>query len=300
MAIDVKIGTRASPLALAQAHEVKTRLQKATSWDEARFKIIPMQTKGDQITDRPLSAIGGKGLFTQEIEAGLLSGALDIAVHSMKDMPTVLPDGLCIPCILEREDPRDAFISSRYKSLYELPKGARFGTSSIRRHAQILTLRPDLQVVAFRGNVQTRLQKLADGVADATLLAAAGVHRLGQHAIISGYMDTDDMLPAPAQGAIGVETRTDNVKMHALLEQINHRPTQRCINAERAFLARLDGSCATPIAAFARIKGDDLHLSGQLLNPDTHQNVRLDIIGTAPQDIGTKLGDQVLKQIKTL
>ena len=236
---------------------------------EEAFEIAVISTTGDRITDRPLSALGGKGLFTREIEADLLAGRIDVAVHSMKDMPTLQPGGLVIDCLLPREDVRDAFVSHRHGSLAELPEGAVVGTSSLRRSAQLRVRRPDLRVVEFRGNVQTRLRKLTDGVAEATFLAMAGLNRLGMQAAARGPIDPADMLPAVAQGAIGVERRRDDVNIAALLEPVNHGETAIRVAAERAFLAGLDGSCETPIAGLAVLDGTGaLRLSGEVLRPD--------------------------------
>jgi len=264
----LRIGTRGSPLALAQAHETRNRLAAAHGLPAEAFDIQVIKTTGDQVQDRALSEIGGKGLFTKEIEEGLAEGRLDIAVHSMKDMPTVLPDGLEICCLLPREDVRDAFVSHAFGALADLPAGTVVGTSSLRRRAQLLHRRPDLQVVEFRGNVQTRLRKLSDGVAAATFLAAAGLRRLGQHDLAEKAIAVDDMLPAVAQGAIGIEARADDDATKALLTPIHDGATGDQLAAERAFLAGLDGSCRTPIAGLAVLEGDRLWLRGQIVRPD--------------------------------
>ncbi|MEM7686144.1 MAG: hydroxymethylbilane synthase, partial [Pseudomonadota bacterium] len=243
----LKIGTRGSPLALAQAYETRDRLMAAHGLPEAAFEVDVIQTTGDQVQDRALSEIGGKGLFTKEIEEKLADGRIHIAVHSMKDMPTVLPDGLIIACLLPREDVRDAFVSDRHETIGDLPQGATVGSSSLRRRAQLLNRRPDLNVVEFRGNVQTRLRKLSEGVAEATFLAAAGLRRLGHADLAARAISTDEMLPAVAQGAIGIECREDNAAVRDLLDAIHDRPTASRLAAERAFLAGLDGSCRTPI-----------------------------------------------------
>ena len=247
----LKIGTRGSPLALAQAHETRARLMAAHGLPEAAFEIAVIKTTGDRVTDRPLAEIGGKGLFTKEIEEALLAGAIDIAVHSMKDMPTILPPGLAIAALLARGDVRDAFVSLSHANLAAMPAGAVVGTSSLRRRAQLLNRRPDLQLVEFRGNVQTRLRKLADGVAEATFLACAGLHRLGRAEIIRTAISPDEMLPAVAQGAIGIEARGDDAADEALLAPIHHAPTATRLAAERAFLAALDGSCRPPLGGLA-------------------------------------------------
>lgn len=261
------IGTRGSPLALAQAHETMGRLIRSTGMDEDNFRIQVIKTTGDAVQDRPLSEIGGKGLFTKEIEEAMLAGVIDIAVHSMKDMPVECPDGLMLDCYLPREDVRDAFISPKYKSIAELPQGATVGTSSLRRRAQLLNRRPDLKVVEFRGNVQTRLRKLDEGVADATFLACAGLNRLGR-SDVSNPIEVDDMLPAIAQGCIGIESRVDDTEIGAMLAAINDAPATLRLAAERAFLAGLDGSCQTPIAGLAELDGDRMRLRGQVIRPD--------------------------------
>ncbi|WP_114008626.1 hydroxymethylbilane synthase [Cohaesibacter intestini] len=264
----IKIGTRGSLLALAQAHETKRRLMDAHGLSEEDFEIVVIKTTGDMIQDRPLSEAGGKGLFTKEIEEALLDGSIDLAVHSSKDMPTVLPDGLELSTYLPREDVRDAFISRKYQTLAEMPEGAVVGTSSLRRQAMVKKVRPDLQVVMYRGNVQTRLEKLDRGVADATLLACAGLHRLGQSEIITSAIETDDFLPAVGQGAIGIETRIGDARILGLLAAIHDVDTERALACERAFLGALDGSCRTPIAGLARISGDALSFEGLVLLPD--------------------------------
>jgi hydroxymethylbilane synthase len=272
-----RIGTRGSPLALAQAHEVRARLMAAHGREEASFEIVVIKTTGDRIQDRPLAEAGGKGLFTKEIEESLLRGDTDLAVHSMKDLPTVLPEGLALAAILPREDVRDAFISLKWPSLDALPPGARVGTSSLRRGAQVKRLRPDLEVVGFRGNVATRFSKLSAGVADATFLACAGLRRLGETDRITHAIETDRMLPAVAQGAIGVEIRADDPATAELVAPLDHRPSAIVVEMERAFLARLEGSCRTPIAALARLEGDTISFTGEILTPDgtiSHRTTR--------------------------
>jgi hydroxymethylbilane synthase len=268
----IRIGTRGSKLALVQAHQLRDRLMAAhgLSADDFAFSII--KTSGDIITDKPLSEFGGKGLFTKEIEEALVANEIDVAVHSMKDMPTKLPDGLEISCLLPREDVRDAFLSPKAARLADLPQGAVLGTSSLRRQAQVKRLRPDLSVITYRGNVDTRLRKLAEGVADATLLAFAGLRRLGLEEAATSLIETDEMLPAIAQGAIGIETRIGDERMAALLGPLHDEPTHICVTAERAFLAELDGSCRTPIAGLATVSGDSLHFRGQILLPDGSQS----------------------------
>ena len=264
----LKIGTRGSPLALAQAYETRARLMEAHGLEEAAFEIVVIKTEGDRVLDRPLKEIGGKGLFTREIEEQLLDGRVDIAVHSMKDMPVDQPAGLALDTFLPREDVRDAFVSETYASLAELPAGAVVGTSSLRRRAQLAHVRPDLQIVEFRGNVQTRMKKLQDGVAVATFLAMAGLNRLGRADVVRSAIEVTEMLPAVAQGAIGIERRADDVRASLLLSAIQHVPTSNRLMAERAFLAELDGSCETPIAALAVLEGSEVWLRGQILRPD--------------------------------
>lgn len=264
----IKIGTRGSPLALVQAHDLRDKLMSAHDLPESQFEITVIKTSGDKIQDRPLSEVGGKGLFTKEIEDALLSGDIDLAVHSMKDVATVLPEGLVIPCILQREDVRDAFISRKVERLADLPQGAVVGSSSLRRQAQIKKARPDLDVIMYRGNVQTRLRKLDEGIADATLLACAGLKRLGMSDVITQVIPVDDMLPAVAQGAVGAETRRDNQRILDLLQPLHHTETAICVTAERAFLAKLDGSCRTPIAGLATIVDGQIEFRGQILLPD--------------------------------
>jgi len=268
----LKIGTRGSPLALAQAYETRSRLSKAFDLPDAAFVIIVIKTTGDDRTlidaDKPLKDIGGKGLFTKEIEEDMLSGKIDIAVHSMKDMPVQQPDGLVLDCYLPREDVRDAFVSINHSSIADLPNGAEVGSSSLRRRAQLLHRFPHLHVVEFRGNVQTRMKKLGDGVAQATFLAQAGLNRLGMTDVPATPIEIDDMLPAVAQGAIGIERRIDDARTAHMLAAIHHTPTGQRLAAERAFLAALDGSCETPIAALAVLEGDQLRLRGEVLRPD--------------------------------
>lgn len=267
----LRIGTRGSPLALWQARHVRSLLMAAHGLAEAQIEIEVIKTSGDRIQDRPLSEVGGKGLFTKEIEEALLSGSVHLAVHSAKDMATRLPDGLCLGAILEREDVRDAFISHRYRSLAEMPAGSIVGTSSLRRQAQVKRLRPDLEVVGFRGNVDTRLSKLEAGVADATFLAAAGLKRLGQAERITRLVPAEEMLPAVAQAAIAIEIREGDAATAKLVGALDHRPTAVALVAERAFLAKLDGSCRTPIAGNAKLAGDKLSFRGEILLPDGTQ-----------------------------
>jgi hydroxymethylbilane synthase len=272
----LRIGTRGSPLALAQAHLVRDRLAALHGVSPELIEIVVISTGGDRLKDLPLSAFGGKGLFSREIEQALLDNRVDIGVHSSKDMATTLPEGLVMPVFLEREDVRDAFISLRHDGLASLPQGARFGTSSIRRAAQMLRQRPDLEIVPFRGNVQTRLKKLADGVAEATLLAGAGLNRLGMADRATGWLDPQVFLPAPAQGAIGIEHRDSDHRAGDLVSPLEHRDTAIAVRAERAMLKVLDGSCRTPIGALTAHRGDDLWLSAELISPDGQTTLRAD------------------------
>jgi hydroxymethylbilane synthase len=267
-ATPLKIGTRGSPLAMAQAYETRIRLMQAFDLSEECFAIDVIKVTGDMIQDRPLKDIGGKGLFTREIEEDLLSGKIDIAVHSMKDMPTIQPEGLLLDTYLPREDVRDAFISPTVSSIADLAQGAVVGTSSLRRKAQLLNRRPDLNVVEFRGNVQTRLKKLADGVAECTFLASAGLNRLNMDEVPATPIAPEDMLPAVAQGAIGIERRENDASTAEILSAIHDTPTGQRLAAERAFLLHLDGSCETPIAGLAILDGDQLYLRGEVLRPD--------------------------------
>ena len=270
---DIRIGTRGSPLALAQAEEVR-RLLEAVQGPPLSAMIRVIATAGDRIQDRPLAEAGGnKGFFTKEIEEALKAEEIDLAVHSMKDMPTTLPDGLVLACVLPREDVRDAFISKAARTLADLPPGCTVASSSLRRQAQILRLRPDLKVLPIRGNVETRLRKLDAGVADATILAMAGLKRLGLADKVTAPIAVDAMLPAVAQGAIGIEIRADD-RIGELLARLTHPPTAIATTAERAFLARLDGSCRTPIAGLAEPMGSDQVLfRGMILTPDGRQAV---------------------------
>jgi hydroxymethylbilane synthase len=249
----LRIGSRGSPLALVQAREVASRLAMACGLAPERIEIKTIRTTGDVIQDRPLAEAGGKGLFTKEIEEALRSGTIDLAVHSSKDMPTFLPAGLVLSAFLPREDPRDAFVSRQAKNLRDLPQGAVVGTASPRRRALVKRLRPDLAIVPLRGNVETRLRKIENGDADATVLALAGLKRLGLVGAATAVLDLDEFLPAVGQGAIGIETRDDDTKTAALVEAINDADTATALATERAFLAVLDGSCRTPIAGHARV-----------------------------------------------
>lgn len=296
----LRIGTRASKLAIAQSEEVKKRLLAAyPDMKPEQFEIVPMTTTGDAIQDKTLNEIGGKGLFTKEIEDALLDGSVDIAVHSMKDMPTILPEGLTIACLLEREDPRDAFISNNAAGVDALPLYAVIGTASLRRGAQLKAHRPDLEIIPLRGNVQTRLRKLGEGMCDATLLAVAGLKRLGMEEVITTPLPISVCLPAVAQGAIGVECRTDRPELVEWLTAIHHADTALCLTAERSFLAELDGSCRTPIAGLATLHDNNaLTLEGLIAKPDGTAVHRDRITCAArPEDAaaaGKELGQRLL------
>lgn len=292
-----RIGTRGSPLALAQAHETRARLSAAFDLPEDAFEIVVIKTTGDRVLDRPLKEIGGKGLFTREIEDAMLKGEIDIAVHSMKDMPVDQPAGLVLDCYLPREDVRDAFISPAGGTLAELAAGTKVGTSSLRRKAQLLNRRPDLEVVEFRGNVQTRLKKLEDGVAACTFLAMAGLNRLGMSDIVSSAIAPEEMLPAVAQGAIGIERRGNDSRAASMLEAIHDVPTGQRLAAERAFLAALDGSCETPIAGLAELSGGQLRLRGEILRTDGSEALSDERSGTIED--GVEMGRDLATDLLT-
>ncbi len=271
----LRIGTRGSPLALVQARTVRSRLAAATGVNEDSIELVVIRTSGDIVQDRPLAEEGGKGLFTKEIEEALLERRVDIAVHSAKDMPTILPEGLILAACLEREDPRDVFISRKARTLAELPRGASLGTTSPRRQAIAKRIRPDLTIVPLRGNVETRLCKLDNGDVDATLLALAGLKRLDLVEHATNIMSVEEFLPAAAQGAIGIEARAGDSRMRDILARIDHADTSTAVACERAFLGALDGSCQTPIAGHATISGNAVHFRGLIARPD----------GTAAHDI---------------
>ncbi|MCY4150674.1 MAG: hydroxymethylbilane synthase [Aestuariivita sp.] len=295
----LRIGTRGSPLALAQAHECRHRLMDTFSLSEDTLQIIIIKVTGDLIHNRPLREIGGKGLFTREIEEALLSNTIDIAVHSMKDMPTEQPHGLTLDVYLPREDVRDAFISKHTSNLADLPSGLTVGTSSLRRRAQVLHRRSDLNVVEFRGNLQTRLKKLSDGVADCTFLAVAGINRLALTTVPAYPIDPDIMLPAVAQGAIGIERRSHDSYVADLLMAIHDPRTAQQLVAERSFLATLDGSCETPIAGLAEIKGSNLSMRGEVLRPDGSEVIGDRLSGPIEdgKEIGRELAQSILAKI---
>jgi len=299
-AAPLKIGTRGSPLALAQAYETRARLAEAFDLPHEAFEIVVIKTTGDDAAliakDKPLKELGGKGLFTKEIEEQLLDGSIDIAVHSMKDMPTLQPKGLLLETYLPREDVRDAFVCLKYKSLADVPEGAVMGSSSLRRRAQLAVKRPDLMLAEFRGNVQTRLKKLEEGVADATFLAMAGLTRLGMIGQVPAIpVEVTDMLPAVAQGAIGIERRGDDNRVADMLAAIHHEETGQRLAAERAFLAALDGSCETPLAGLAELDGNTLRLRGEVLRPDGSEAINDD--QSAPLEDGPELGREMAAKL---
>ena len=278
----VRIGTRGSPLALAQAGMVRARLAASGLAAEA-IELRTIRTTGDAIQDRPLAEAGGKGLFTKEIEEALIAGAIDLAVHSAKDLPTELPRGLTIAAVLPREDPRDVFISRRARTLRELPRGATVGTASLRRQALVKRLRPDLAVVTFRGNVETRLRKLDQGAVDATLLALAGLKRLGLADAATAILDIDEFLPAVGQGIIAIEVRADDAATRALLDHVNAADDLTALTAERAFLTVLEGSCRTPIAGHAQVHAGRLAFRGLIAKPDGSQTFECTREGAAAE-----------------
>ena len=296
----LRIGTRGSPLALAQAHETRRRLADAFDLAAEAFEIVVIKTTGDNramiAAAQPLKTIGGKGLFTREIEEALLAGGIDIAVHSMKDMPVAQPGGLALDTYLPREDVRDGFVSLAHGGLDALPAGARIGSSSLRRRAQMMARRPDLELVEFRGNVQTRMRKLGDGVADATFLAMAGLRRLDMVHVARTALEPEDMLPAVAQGAIGIERRAGDTRVAAMLEAIHDAETGQRLAAERAFLAGLDGSCQTPIAGLAELAGGDLRLRGEILRPDGSEVITDDV--SVPVADGAEAGAEMARKMR--
>ncbi|WP_226554645.1 hydroxymethylbilane synthase [Celeribacter naphthalenivorans] len=291
----LKIGTRGSPLALAQAYETRALLMQAFDLPEAAFEIVAISTRGDRVQDRALRELGGKGLFSKEIEDRLLNGEVDIAVHSTKDMSVEQPAGLVLGTFLERENPFDAFITLDGKALADLPQGATVGSSSLRRKAQLLNKRPDLKVVEFRGSVQTRLTKLEEGVADATFLAMAGLNRLGYDDVPRQAVTAEEMLPAVAQGAISIEHREADSHIAEMLDALHHVPTGQAMACERAFLAKLDGSCQTPIAGLAQIDGGTLRLRGEILRTDGSESLMDEISG--PVEDGAAMGVELATKL---
>ena len=293
----LRIGTRGSPLALAQAQQLRDRLAAAHAVATERIELQVIRTSGDRIQDRPLSEVGGKGLFTKEIEDALLAGSIDLAVHSAKDMPTLLPQRLMLAAYLPREDVRDAFISRKAKTLRDLPRAAVVGTASLRRQAMVKRLRPDLKVITFRGNVQTRLRKLDEGEVDATLLALAGLKRLGLTEHATSLLETEEFLPAVGQGAIAIETRQDDDATRKLLAAINDPETEIALAAERAFLTVLDGSCRTPIAGHALFAGGELLFRGLIARPDGSESLETSRRGR-PED-AARLGADAGNELKS-
>ncbi|MGE0753926.1 MAG: hydroxymethylbilane synthase [Alphaproteobacteria bacterium] len=292
----MKIGTRASPLAIKQGELVQQALLQCHPELAERSEIITFSTSGDRFVDRPLSEIGGKGLFTKELEEALLRGDIDIAVHSMKDMATQLPDGLEVIAMLPRDDARDMLVGP-YASLEEIPNGAAFGTSSLRRAAQVKILRPDLVILPLRGNVQTRLKKLDQNEVVATMLACAGLKRL-ELDVPGAVLELSQFLPAVAQGAIGIQCRSDATNLRALLQPIDHVPTHTAVACERAFLKVLDGSCRTPIAGYADISGNTIHLRGLIAKPDGSAHHEATLSG--PVADALKIGQEVAKKLLTV
>jgi len=289
----LRIATRKSPLALWQAEHVRTCLQQLHPG--LQVELVTMSTQGDRVLDSPLAKIGGKGLFVKELEQGMLAGRADIAVHSMKDVPVELPEGLEIGAILEREDPRDALVTSRFGALSELPQGARVGTSSLRRQCQLRAVRPDLEILDLRGNVNTRLAKLDAGDYDAIVLASAGLKRLGMTQRIACALEPEDMLPAIAQGVIGIECRSDDATVKALIEPLNHPLTGLRTQAERAMNATLAGGCQAPVAGYSTITGDRIELRGLVGWPNGSAIVRGEISGPAGE--AAALGEQLAREL---
>ncbi len=289
----ITIATRGSKLALWQAHHVKERLERE---HHVSVELSIIKTRGDIILDVPLAKVGGKGLFVKEIEEALLSGAADLAVHSMKDVPMMLPEGLVLGAVPEREDPADLLLSVKHDSVEALPAGARVGTSSLRRQAQLLAMRADLQVEMLRGNVDTRLRKLAEGQYDAIVMAAAGMKRLGLSAPHMVRLEAPVFLPAVGQGALGIECRADREDILSALAFLEHRPTRLCVEAERGFSARLEGGCQAPIAGYARLEEDQIVFEGLVSSLDGTQVVRLCRTGglSSPWDLGAMVAEDIL------
>jgi hydroxymethylbilane synthase len=296
----LRLGTRGSPLALVQARQVATALRDAHGWGPELIEIEPIATSGDQLRDRPISEMGGKALWTKELDSALIEGRIDLAVHSMKDVETIRPPELALAAMLERADVCDRLVGA--PSLDSLPEGARVGTSSPRRSAQLLARRPDLVIVPFRGNVETRLRKIQMGEVDATLLAAAGLDRLGRSDC--GVL-LDDVLPAPAQGAIGVEVRSADRRVRTLVAAIDHRPTHLCVAAERRLLEGLGGSCRSPVAALATLDGDRIRLRAEILTEDGAEVERCDRSfasgdGNAPLELAREMLDRAPSRLRAL
>ncbi|MBI5893048.1 MAG: hydroxymethylbilane synthase [Deltaproteobacteria bacterium] len=300
---NIKIGTRGSALALWQANLVKSELKK--KYPECQVELVKIKTTGDKILDVPLAKVGGKGLFVKEIEEALLDKKVDLAVHSMKDVPTDFPKGLHLSAILEREDPRDAFITKgsrgqgvKGQGFKDLPQGATIGTSSLRRSSQLLNIRPDLKIVQLRGNLDTRIRKLDEGQFDAIILAAAGVKRLGLKNRITELLSPDISLPAIGQGAIGIETRTDAQEINEMVKFLNHKETSICVRAERAFLKKLEGGCQVPIAAYGVIDGENIKLSGLVASVDGKKIIKDVIVGNVDEaeSLGVQLAETLLNK----
>ena len=289
----LKIATRKSPLALWQANFVKDRLEALHP--QLQVELVPMSTQGDKILDTPLAKVGGKGLFVKELETAMLEGRADIAVHSMKDVPVEFPEGLGLHTICEREDPRDAFVSNRFKAIAELPQGAVVGTSSLRRQCQLRAARPDLVIRDLRGNVNTRLAKLDAGEYDAIILAAAGLKRLEMAHRITAFIEPEQSLPANGQGAVGIECRLDDVELHALLAPLEHAKTRARVLTERAMNRALQGGCQVPIGAYALVEGEQIWLRGLVGSPDGSQVIRDEIRG--PLADGEALGEQLAQRL---
>ena len=289
----IRLGSRGSKLALWQAEFVQVEIERKTG---RKVGITRIKTTGDMILDVPLSRVGGKGLFVKEIEEALLSGKIDLAVHSMKDVPTDLPDGLTIVAITRREDPRDAFLSVKYRSFGELPRGAKLGTSSLRRQTQLLGIRPDLSVESLRGNLDTRIRKMEEGRFDAIILAAAGLRRLGWESKITQYIPEEMSLPAIGQGALGIEVRSDDPDTREAVSFLNDRETALAVRAERGFLKRLEGGCQVPIASHGRTEGDGIFLRGMVGRPDGSEVIRGSAQGSVsdPEALGVALAEQLL------
>lgn len=296
----LRIGTRGSPLALAQAYETRKRLQEQFEElrDDGMIEICVLKTQGDMVLDKSLMELGGKGLFTKELDTALLSNEVDICVHSMKDVPTWLPDGTVLPCNLPREDTNDAFIykDGTVKTIEELPNHSVIGTASLRRQAQLMAKNPTLKCVNFRGNVQTRLRKLDDGVVDATLLAIAGLKRMNMQDCATSILDWDEMLPAVAQGAIGIQCRSDDERSLRYIMALNHHETQVCVTCERAFLEALDGNCKTPIAGQARIVDNQIQFRGLIAMPDG--SIKYETTAVGPIEDAYKIGYDAGMELK--
>ncbi|MCP4721088.1 MAG: hydroxymethylbilane synthase [Desulfobacteraceae bacterium] len=292
---NIRIGTRGSQLALWQANHIKSSIKKL--FPELEVEVITISTKGDRITDRPLSMVGGKGLFVKEIENALLNNDIDLAVHSMKDMPGELPEGLIIGAIPERENPFDAMISRENKLLADYPVNARIGTSSLRRGSQLKAARPDLEILSIRGNLDTRIKKLKSGQYDAIVLAAAGLRRLGQENEITQYLDATLMVPAVGQGALCIETRENDENIAQVMEKLDHGPTRICVTGERAFLKQIEGSCHIPVACYGEIKKDQVIMTALVASEDGREVIKKTI--TSPvntiEDQGRKLANLLLE-----